>query len=75
MGYKLNTSVSKEQLYPKCPRCKTTMHAVWFIEKETEVVKGTLIYTGRVRDNISHFECDCGNVQPIDDTFAGLWSR
>lgn len=51
------------------------MHAIWFTEKESVIRGGTLIWTGRKRQNVSHFECDCGKSQPVDDTFAGVWSN
>lgn len=62
-----------EGLFPKCQRCGATMHAVWFVEEETKIENGVLIRTGRVRDNISHFEHECGTVQAVDDTFARPW--
>lgn len=50
------------------------MHAIWFEEKEFFTRNGVIIRTGRKRRNVSHFACDCGNVELVDDTFVEAWT-
>lgn len=57
-----------------CPRCGSLMYPVWFIDEEEKLDSaGNLCKTGRVRRALSHFECDCGKKQNVDDSFDGPW--
>lgn len=60
--------------YGICNKCGSQLFPVWFIEKETKIVKGSLIYTGKKRKACSHLECPtCLKKECIDDTFDGEW--
>lgn len=60
--------------YGYCDKCGGLYKPIWFTEKETKVIKGALVYTGRTRKACSHLECiECGNKEAIDDSFDGEW--
>lgn len=53
----------------KCS-CGGTINAIWFEEPEYD--RG--VRTGRVREAVSHLECNgCFKSICVDDTFDGPW--
>lgn len=61
-------------VFGKCPKCGGTLQPVIFEEKETKIINGTMIYTGRKRNAVSHLSCEnCMKNECIDETFDGVW--
>ena len=59
-------------LCSKCELCGGTIGPIIFVEQEYD--RG--VFTGRIRQAISHLECEgCGNKAVIDDSFDGPWMR
>lgn len=60
-------------IYGECS-CGCSLKPVRFREKERNVVKGVMTFTGRTRLAVSHLVCDaCGKEFPVDDSFDGPW--
>lgn len=57
-----------------CKKCLNKMIPIWFTEEEYKTENGRISKTGRIRRNVSHFECQiCGHKEAVDDSFATQW--
>lgn len=60
--------------YGACPVCGEYLQPIWYVEHEEVVENGIRYETGRMKDAVSHLECDrCGHKELVDDTFDGQW--